>query len=67
VKKKIENMRELEYYVFPTPYEDRFSANPGGKTMLIKEVSKSNSSGVMLLTGAFIVTATLTMIYFFAN
>jgi len=35
--------------------------------MLIKEVSKSNSSGVMLVTGAFIVTATLTMIFFFSN
>jgi hypothetical protein len=35
--------------------------------MLIKEVSKSNSSSVMLVMGAFIVTATLTMIYLFAS
>jgi hypothetical protein len=35
--------------------------------MLIKEISKSNSSSVMLLTGAFIVTATLTMIFFFSK
>jgi len=37
------------------------------KTMLIKEVSKSNSSSVMLITGAFIVTATLMMIYLFSK
>jgi hypothetical protein len=34
--------------------------------MLIKEISKSNSSSVMLLTGAFIVSATLTMIFLFS-
>jgi len=35
--------------------------------MLIKEMPKSNSSNVMVVTGAFIVTATLTMIFFFSK
>jgi hypothetical protein len=35
--------------------------------MMIKEMPKSNSSSVMLATGAFIVTATLTMIFFFSK
>jgi hypothetical protein len=35
--------------------------------MQIKEIPKSGSSGIMLLTAAFIVTATLTMIFFFAS
>jgi len=35
--------------------------------MQIKEMPKTSSSSVMLLTGAFILTATLTMIYFFSK
>jgi hypothetical protein len=34
--------------------------------MLIKDAPKTNSSSIMVFTGAFIVTATITMIYFFA-
>lgn len=33
--------------------------------MLIKEMPKTNSSNVMLLTGAFIITATLAIMFFF--
>ena len=35
--------------------------------MLLKEMPQTNSSNVMLLTGAFIVTATLTIIFFFSK
>jgi hypothetical protein len=35
--------------------------------MLIKEVSKSNSTSVMLFTGVFILTATFTLIFLFAR
>jgi hypothetical protein len=34
--------------------------------MLIKNAPKSNSSIIMLFMGVFIVTATLTMIFFFS-
>lgn len=35
--------------------------------MQLKKMPKSNSSSVMLLTGAFILTATFTMIFFFSK
>ena len=66
-EKGLKIRRKLQYDVIPTKFQIDSSQSKEVKIMLIKEVPKSNSSSVMLLTGAFIVTATLTMIYFFAS